>query len=81
MEVISNEIIVIMHIISETFSTVADFIGDVLMQVGLAFIIIYGYLRHWVSEIFQCHFFFESLFMRELFTHKIFGSNKMSINN
>lgn len=50
-----GDILVMMHIINETFSTFVDWLSDVFMQVGLAFIILYGYLRHWVSEIFQCH--------------------------
>lgn len=42
---------VLMLMINETLSTFVDWLGDVFMQVGLAFIILYGYFRHWVSEI------------------------------
>lgn len=49
-----NEFLKMIHQISETFLTIADWFGDAFMQVGLVFVITYGYLRHWVSEIFQC---------------------------
>lgn len=52
-----NEFIVMIHHFSERFGILIDWIGEALMQVGLAIVIIRGYLRHlWVSEIFQCQF-------------------------
>lgn len=56
-----NDLLVMIHQINETFNTIFDWLGDAFMQVGLAFIITYGYLRHWVSEIFQCHFQYKKI--------------------
>lgn len=66
-----DDILVMMHIINETFSTFADWVGLAFAQVGLAFIILYGYIRHWVSEIVQCHSSFGK-FESDFFSHKKF---------
>jgi hypothetical protein len=50
-----NDFVLLLRQVGESFGILADWFSDTFVQVGLGVVIWAGYVRHWVSFIFQCH--------------------------